>query len=158
VKFCHDRNVKAWEECWGRLTLANGNEYIGMFKGGKFNGQGLIYSPDGSILKDWFWENGVEGEYGPAILGCDSDNNSHRGHRESPCWGRLTLANGSRYFGEFKDGKFNGNGNMTFPNGSRYFGEFKDDWFNGKGMIRRPNGSIQQSGYWKNGVLVGGLQ
>ena len=40
--------------------------------------------------------------------------------------GTLTLADGSKYVGEWKNGKINGQGTMTYPNGEKQVGEFKD--------------------------------
>lgn len=153
VKFCHAQNVSAGEECWGGLTLANGNKYVGMFKDGKFNGDGGIYEPDGSILRYGLWENGVEGNYDLVSFDCEG---SYKLKGFPRCRARLTLPNGNKYIGIFTDGKVDGNGIMTFPNGSQYFGEFKNGKFNGKGLIFSRDGSVLQSGFWENGVMVGG--
>lgn len=51
----------------------------------------------------------------------------------SNCVGTATFTNSSKYFGEFKDGKSNGQGTETFANGSKYVGNFKDDKRNGQG-------------------------
>ncbi|HBD28362.1 MAG TPA: membrane-binding protein, partial [Deltaproteobacteria bacterium] len=47
--------------------------------------------------------------------------------------------------GEFKDGKFNGQGSFTFPEGGeleghKYEGEWKDDKKNGQGTYFFPDG------------------
>jgi len=39
--------------------------------------------------------------------------------------GRLRLADGSVYDGEFKDGRFTGKGRHSMPDGTVYTGEFK---------------------------------
>ena len=56
-----------------------------------------------------------------------------------------TWANGEKYVGEFKDGKFNGQGSFTFPDGGeleghKYEGEWKDDKKNGQGTYFFPDG------------------
>ena len=38
------------------------------------------------------------------------------------CFGTFTYANGSKYVGEFKDGKMNGQGTYNFANGDKYVG------------------------------------
>ena len=53
-------------------------------------------------------------------------------------------------------GQFHGDGSITLPNGDKYFGKFKDGKRKGKGLIFRPDGSILQSGFWENDVFVGG--
>ncbi len=48
------------------------------------------------------------------------------------CFGEYTYSSGTKYVGEFKDDKFNGQGTLTLPDGTKYVGEFKDDKFNGQ--------------------------
>jgi hypothetical protein len=43
----------------GTLTFSNGAKYVGEFRDGQYNGQGIQYSTDGSILQSGIWENGV---------------------------------------------------------------------------------------------------
>ena len=62
----------------------------------------------------------------PACKGSDAS-------RWSNCVGTFTHANGERYVGEFKDGKYNGQGTLTTANGDIYAGEWKDDRRNGQG-------------------------
>jgi len=52
----------------------------------------------------------------------------------------LTLPNGDRYEGEFRDGLFCGWGVFVYHNGDRYEGEFADDQKNGKGAYTYANG------------------
>ena len=40
--------------------------------------------------------------------------------------GILTIPNGEKYEGEWKDGKFNGQGTYTFSNGGSFVGLWKD--------------------------------
>ena len=53
----------------------------------------------------------------------------------------MTLPDGHKYVGEFKDGEFHGQGTYTYPNGSKYVGEYKDGkrW---KGTEYDKNGNI----------------
>ena len=46
------------------------------------------------------------------------------------CEGALTAANGDKYVGEFKDGRFSGQGTRYFADWIKYVGEFKDDKYN----------------------------
>jgi hypothetical protein len=93
------------------------------------------------------------------------------------CFGTITLANGSKYVGEYRDGKGNGQGTFTLANGSKYVGEFKDFMLNGRGTLTLANGSnyvgefkdfrldglgieyrsdgmISRSGQWVGGQLI----
>ena len=46
---------------------------------------------------------------------------------------RIVSPNGDKYVGEFKDGKFHGQGTFTWANGDKYVGEFKNGLLNGQG-------------------------
>ena len=56
------------------------------------------------------------------------------------CFGTHIYADGGKYVGEFKDGKFNGQGTLTWADGDNYVGEFKDGKFNGQGIRTFANG------------------
>ena len=43
----------------GKLTLANGEKYVGEWKNDKKDGQGVYYNTDGSILKRGFWRDDI---------------------------------------------------------------------------------------------------
>jgi uncharacterized membrane protein YhaH (DUF805 family) len=77
---------------------------------------------------------------------CPADNNTPW----TSCYGTWTVPNGDKYVGEFKDGKFNGQGTQTWPNGFKYVGEFKDDKRNGQGTHTWPDGRIY-AGEFKDG-------
>lgn len=50
------------------------------------------------------------------------------------CAGTYTTTDGAVYVGEFRGGKYNGQGSATWPNGDRYVGEFLNDKFHGQGV------------------------
>ena len=54
-------------------------------------------------------------------------------NRWDNCTGTYTSANGAKYVGEFKDGKYNGQFTVTYASGNKYVGEFKDGKYNGQG-------------------------
>ena len=64
-------------------------------------------------------------------------------------WKHNLFADGDKYVGEFKDGKYNGQGAYTFASGSKYVGEFKDDKQNGQGAYTFASGS-KYVGEWKD--------
>jgi len=67
--------------------------------------------------------------------------------------GTMTWANGDKYVGEWKDGKKNGQGTLTYPSGGKYVGEFKDGKKNGKGTFTYADGSKEEV-EWKDGKEV----
>ncbi len=68
--------------------------------------------------------------------------------------GTKIYPSGSKYTGEFKDGKEHGKGTLYFFNGSSYEGEFRNGEFHGKGKIRYSNGSEYQ-GQFLEGKITG---
>jgi len=64
--------------------------------------------------------------------------------------------NGTKYMGEWKDGKRHGQGNMTYHDGRKYVGEWKDGERNGQGTITYPDG-IKYVGEFKDGELWNGI-
>jgi hypothetical protein len=73
--------------------------------------------------------------------------------RWTDCFATETFPSGSKYVGEFKDGKRYGQGAYTFANGDKHVGEYKDSKLNGQGIIYRADGTVAASGRWSNGNL-----
>ena len=69
-------------------------------------------------------------------------------------FGTYTFASGSKYVGEFKDGKYNGQGTATFASGEKYVGEWKDGKFNGQGTLFASNGSIINQGIFADNKFI----
>ena len=67
--------------------------------------------------------------------------------------GTFTYANGTKYAGEWKDGKPHGQGTGTFSNGDKYVGEHKDGKGHGQGTYTYADGTVEK-GIWENGELV----
>jgi hypothetical protein len=95
------------------------------------------------------------------------------------CFGGVDLPDGSKYVGEFKDGKYHGQGSYLFSDGRRYVGElkdgkrsgqgvfmlldgtryigdYKDDKWNGVGSIYSASGQVLQAGTYDDNRLVRG--
>lgn len=64
--------------------------------------------------------------------------------------GQLTMKNGDRYQGNFKDGRFNGQGTFTSHEGWRYTGEFKAGAVTGSGTLTTKQNQTYR-GFFKNG-------
>jgi hypothetical protein len=67
--------------------------------------------------------------------------------RVDPNWGK--------YVGEYKDGKYDGQGEITFPDGKQYVGQFKDGKYNGQGTMTSWNGQKKYVGEFKDGMPNG---
>ena len=65
------------------------------------------------------------------------------------CVGEVTLADGSQYFGEFRDGQYHGQGTAKLPDGENYVGEFKRGKRDGQGVATFPDGR-KYVGQWRN--------
>jgi len=59
------------------------------------------------------------------------------------------------YIGEWKNGKWNGQGTFTYDDGVKYVGEFKDYYFHGQGSFTNPNDGSYYIGQWKYGEFHG---
>ena len=74
-------------------------------------------------------------------------------------YGTYTYANGSKYVGEWKDGKENGQGTYTqvsgntWFNGNKYVGEYKNGKIHGQGTYTWADGTVGK-GIWENNKLI----
>jgi hypothetical protein len=141
------------DNCYGEETLPDGRLYVGEFKNGKRNGQGIVTSKEGYKFEGAFVQGLYEGK------------------------GELTVPPGWRYSGEFKQGRFNGQGVLTnpdgkvfngnfkddnydglgtlvFPDGSKYVGGFRNDKFHGEGTEFNADGTVRHAGVWEAGVYL----
>ena len=76
--------------------------------------------------------------------------------------GTHTYPDGSKYVGEFRDGKRHGQGTYTFQEGDTYVGEWKYGEENGQGTLTFPDGSTfsegkKYEGEWKDGKPWNGI-
>lgn len=111
----------------GTYIWANGDKYIGEFKGSKFNGHGTLLRANGNKYVGEFKDDHKNGQ------------------------GTFIYANGSKYIGEFKDGEFSGQGTYSRANGDKYVGEFKGGKFNGQGIYTWADGA-KYVGKFKDGI------
>jgi hypothetical protein len=160
---CQGSDSASWTNCVRTWTASNGDKYVGEWKDGKRSGQGTYFylannqfkgdKYVGEFKDDKF--NG-QGTYfylannqfkGDKYVGEFKDNNING-------QGTYTYANGDKYMGESKDAKSDGQGTYTYANGNKYVGEWRNDKYNGQGIFYSANGSIEQSGIYKDNVLV----
>lgn len=64
--------------------------------------------------------------------------------------GRMVLADGTVYEGEWRDNMFHGQGKMIFPDGNIYSGGFRDNMFYGWGTYTWPSGEKYSGGFRYN--------
>jgi TPR repeat protein len=81
-----------------------------------------------------------------ALPPCPSNPNAHYDN----CFGTSTYAYGDKYVGEWKNGKYNGQGAYTYANGNQYVGEYKDNKANGQGTYTYTNGDKYVGEYKSN--------
>ena len=91
----------------GSKTYPDGDKYVGEWKDGERNGQGIFTFGKGKHEGDKF-----VGEYKDGVRNGQ---------------GTYTWTNGQKYVGEWKDEKENGQGTMSLSNGEKYVGEFKEN-------------------------------
>ena len=86
---------------------------------------------------------GVSADSAPDLPNCTGDYDVSWNN----CVGTRTWAKGNKYVGEFKDGKFNGQGTLITPTGSKYVSEFKNGLVDGQGAFTSPAGGKYVGGY-----------
>ena len=110
-----------------------GSRYEGSFIGGKANGKGTTYFPNGLKIEAEFANNNT---VGPVVMyfidGARYEGDFTAGKRTGK--GVLTRANGDRYEGDFVDGKWSGRGIFATADGTRYEGNYVDNKKSGKGI------------------------
>jgi hypothetical protein len=111
----------------GELSYVDGE---GEFRDGKFHGQGICSSPNGTVYKGQFKDGKCHGD------------------------GTFTDPNKIVYVGEFQNGKFHGKGKLTYPNQDTYEGEFRENLFHGEGIYCFSNGKTY-TGQFQNGKCHG---
>jgi hypothetical protein len=127
---CQGSDISSWSNCFGTQTYPSGAKYVGEFRDGKQNGQGIANSPNGTKYVGEFKDGNYSGQ------------------------GTYTSPDGTKYVGEFKDSKQNGQGSMNFPDGGKYVGEYKDGMPNGQGTYTTASGN-KYIGEIKNGLPNG---
>jgi len=120
-----NREINGYGMMLGNKIL-NCNEcviYVGNWKSGKKNGVGTCYSENGDVLYSGKFENDKPIEPYPSV-------NSSTQKRFS----LNKYTNSDKYWGEEKDGLFNGFGVYVWESGDLWFGNFKDGTRDGIGL------------------------
>ncbi|CAK71879.1 unnamed protein product (macronuclear) [Paramecium tetraurelia] len=120
-----------------RMIYSNGdmqsgnqlNSFECEFKYGKANGFG-VFSTKSKVVKGLWTNNVLNGE------------------------GQEIRSDGSKYFGQFKDGQKNGKGIIYYKDGCKYEGEISKNKLDGKGVLVW-NDSSYYEGEFRSGIING---
>ena len=63
----------------------------------------------------------------------------------------MRWGDGRLYYGQFRDGKMDGEGTFRFVNGDKYIGKFKDDKMEGYAIYLNMTEMTKRHGEWKDG-------
>lgn len=126
--------------------------YIGYFENNEWHGKGLAIFGDHSF-KGNFKKGRPDGWIEEIDEGVLRFNGTYKnGDREK---GRLVRSNGDEYEGEFKEGKYHGQGRLVSSScGTVYEGELNMGDYHGQGSLKLPNGDIL-TGEFKKDKLNG---
>jgi hypothetical protein len=128
-----------WTNCFGTYSWPDGGKYVGMFKDGKFDGQGTSTSSNGNKYVGEFSDNKLNGQGtfywsdGDKYVGEYKDNK--RNGQGTYYYQADNQLKGDKYVGEHRNGMFNGVGTYTWSSGNKYIGEFRNDKRTGQGTF-----------------------
>jgi hypothetical protein len=140
----------------------NGSAYKGDWQGDKQHGNGELTYADGTTRKGIWSKNIYQGS---SIPGKPEDgpkppvapvNKKFEGCQSGNCQngiGTYIYANGSKYVGDFQNGKANGIGKISYFDGDVYEGEIENGALHGKGMMISANGN-KVRGIWESGRFI----
>lgn len=130
----------------GTLRMADGAEYVGAFKKGKFEGLGRLVYPDGTQYLGNFHDNLQEGKGRLIEVGGNQYFGFwHRGLKHGE--GEMTYADGTTIAGNWTNGKMDGQIEFKFGNGDTYIGDMVADQMHGQGTMEYVSGDVY-TGAW----------
>lgn len=148
----------------GVCYYTDGSKYQGMWVARYPEGHGIKTYPDGTV-RNGYWKKGKpvdeNGQVVEEIIvkkeskndGTDIQSGCLTGNCKNG-EGVLAYVDGSKYEGQFINGKINGTGTWYYPNNDKYVGNFKDNQFEGKGILYKTDGT-QLKGVWQAGEYKG---
>ncbi|MCB0550667.1 MAG: caspase family protein [Phaeodactylibacter sp.] len=146
---CHYSDGSKYEGEWmhrqpdgrGTMTYPDGSQRTGLWL------RGQPVDEYGRLLNAYLVRQEAEAQTNDVQSGCISGDCSN---------GKGTLAyiDGSRYAGQFRQGKPNGQGVFYYPNGDQHTGEFQNGVPHGKGSLRMASGQLTE-GHWVDGEYLG---
>ena len=140
---------------WNTKHSKKDGTLLGKFENGKWNiGTGILYysyDKDSDPVWDWRKEGNEEKniKYKGEIVNGRPNGKGSRNYIKY-------LTKGSKYIGDWKDGKQHGQGTFIYSDGKKYTGEWKDgEFWNGKGVKFKHTHREIFFGEWKDGKLHG---
>lgn len=140
---------------FGEATFAKGWFYSGNWLDNVFEGHGVLNA--GDFRYSGNWSKGKKNGFGTLLLGSSKFVGQFKNDRING-EGEMFYANGDYYEGDWKDSRHEGYGEYTWVDGSCYFGKWEDDLQNGEGVILFSNGDSYEGDfidgkYWGQGVF-----
>lgn len=128
----------------GTKTYSDGTVRTGLWKRGKPTDE------RGKILEEYVVKRKEE------VV--DDGTNIQSGCLSGDCkngQGIFAYPDGSKYEGQFVNGKFEGEGTFYFANNDKYIGHFKENYPDGKGTRTYAANGVEETGDWEQGEFVG---
>ncbi|MBK7870975.1 MAG: caspase family protein [Saprospiraceae bacterium] len=139
--------------------------------GSKYQGEWQFRYPDGNGTKTFqngtrrtgLWKKGQPVDNaGNFLLSLGKDTPSETADIQSGCLsgncnagqGIFAYPNGSKYEGQFRNGKPEGIGTFFYINNDRYQGSFKSGFPHGNGILYKADGQTKK-GLWRDGEYIG---
>ena len=131
---CDDsKSTSQWHNCSGTEVRKGIDIYVGEFKKGKANGQGIMTTLTG-FKREGEFKDGKQHGYGTLEK---ANGNIYTGeflYNFKHGKGTEVYSNGSKYTGEWKAGHRSGHGTLIYKSGNKYVGKFLDSMLHGPGI------------------------
>lgn len=150
----------------GVCYYTDGSKYQGEWKSRFPDGKGIKTYADGTV-REGLWRKGKPVDAQGRILSeyiakkkeesQDDGTNIQSGCLAGDCkngQGIFAYPDGSKYEGNFRNGKFEGQGTFYFANGDKYTGAFRDNYPHGTGTRLHVDGTTE-TGDWRQGEFIG---
>jgi hypothetical protein len=151
----------------GVCYYTNGSKYSGEWRHRYPEGKGTKTYSDGTT-RTGLWKKGKPVDEAGNVLAeyiakkneerSDDGTNIQSGCLSGDCQngpGVFAYPDGSKYEGNFRNGKFDGDGTFYFANGDKYTGQFKENYPDGHGTRLVKQTGTEETGEWRQGEFVG---
>jgi hypothetical protein len=150
----------------GVMFYANKTKYEGAWKAGKRNGNGKMTETNGEVVVGVWQEDKPSGNKVENYT--SATPNSTEQEPKNPkrncnqqychnCQGEYTYSDGTKYFGDFKNGNPEGKGTVQYATGDRYVGGWSEHSPHGEGIMYYKNGRVF-GGVWNHGDPIRELE